>query len=114
MFNIKNLTKTASVLAIFGVCAMAAGSSFAETKWAQNHPRREQVNHRLENQNDRITREVQSGDMSAAKAAKLHEADHQIRLEERNMAAQNDGHITRLEQATLNQQENRLSHKIGS
>lgn len=115
MLNTKNLTKAAALIAVLGVFAGAATSSYAaDTTWQKNHPRREQVNNRLENQNDRIKEEVKEGDMSKAKAAKLHKADKQIRQEERDMAAQNHGHITKSEQKTLNQQENAVSKKIGS
>lgn len=113
MFSKKIVTKSATLFAIFGVCAMASMSSYADTKFQKDHPRREQVNSRLENQNDRINKEVKEGDMSKAKAAKLHKADKQIRQEERDMAAQNGGHITKQEQKTLNQQENMNSKKIG-
>ena len=46
-------------------------------------------------------------------AAALHKEDHQIRTEERLMASQNGSHITKLEQKTLNQQENAVSKQIG-
>jgi hypothetical protein len=36
-----------------------------------------------------------------------------IRREERLMAAQNGGHITKAEQRVLNRQENAVSRKIG-
>lgn len=51
--------------------------------------------------------------MSKAEASKLHREDHQIRQEERDMAAQNGGHITKSEQKVLNQQENKVSKQIG-
>ena len=51
--------------------------------------------------------------MSKAEAKKLHKEDHQIRKEEKSMASQNGGHITKLEQKTLNQQENSVSKQIG-
>ena len=76
------------------------------------HPRRAQVNHRLENQNDRIHDKVEDGQMSKKEAAKLHHQDRQIRQEERDMASQDHGHITRQEQKTLNQQENHVSKEI--
>jgi len=76
------------------------------------HPRRAQVNHRLENQNDRIHDKVEDGQMSKREAAKLHHQDRQIRQEERDMASQDHGHITRQEQKTLNQQENHVSKEI--
>ncbi len=87
--------------------------SFAESNWAKNHPRRHQVNARLNNQNKRINEEVKEGDLTKAQGAKLHREDHQIRQEERLMASQNGGHITKQEQRTLNQQENAVSRQIG-
>jgi len=86
---------------------------FAESKWAKKHPRRHQVNQRLKNQNKRIHQEVKEGEMSKAQARKLHGEDRAIRQEERDMARQNGGHITKQEQRTLNQQENAVSRDIG-
>jgi hypothetical protein len=90
-----------------------AGSSFAATTWQKNHPRRTQVNSRLANQNRRIHQERKEGELTGKQAAKLHQEDHQIRQEERLMASQNGGHITKSEQRTLNQQENAVSKQIG-
>jgi len=64
-------------------------------------------------QNRRIHDEVREGDISRAQAAKLHKDDRKIRREERMMASQNNGHITKQERRTLNQQENQVSKKIG-
>lgn len=86
----------------------------AQSKWEKNHPRRDQVNDRLAKQNTRIKDKVDDGKMSKAEAAKLHKHDHQMRQEERDMAAQNHGHITKQEEKTLNQQENRNSRAIKS
>jgi hypothetical protein len=115
----KSIMKKALILA--SVLSVVAFSSFAQapaheqkdTQFQKTHPRREQVNHRLANQNKRIKQEVKEGDMSKAQAAHLHQEDHQIRQEERLMASQNGGHITRQEQKTLNQQENKVSRQIG-
>jgi hypothetical protein len=93
--------------------AGAAATASAETQWEKNHPRRDQVNDRLENQKRRIHKEVKEGDMSKAEASKLHQEDRQIRGEERAMASQNNGHITKAEQKALNQQENAVSKQIG-
>lgn len=107
-------TKMFGSLAIAVFAAGLAGSAMArETRWEQQHPRRAQVNERLENQNRRIRQEVREGEMSHAQAARLHREDRQIRQEERLMASQNGGHITRQEQRTLNQQENAVSRQIG-
>jgi CRISPR/Cas system-associated endoribonuclease Cas2 len=108
-----NYSRTILSLVMSAVFAASAGSAFAETQWQKNHPRRAEVNKRLANQNRRINQEVKEGEISKAQAAKLHKEDRQIRQEERDMASQNGGHITKLEQRTLNQQENQVSRQIG-
>ena len=90
-----------------------AASAMAEGKWAQNHPRRAEVNARLNNQNRRINKELKEGEITKGQAKQLHKEDHQIRQEERDMASQNGGHITKSEQRVLNQQENGVSKQIG-
>lgn len=96
-----------------GGYAQTAAPAHTDTPFEKAHPRREQVNDRLASQNQRIHKEVKEGEMSKAQAAKLHRQDRQIRREERLMAAQNGGHITKQEQRTLNQQENKVSAQIG-
>jgi hypothetical protein len=103
------LTVTAVTLSLAGLTTTA----LADTQWQKNHPRREQVNNRLANQNQRIHQEVKEGELSRGQAARLHKEDHQIRKEERLMASQNGGHITKSEQRVLNQQENGVSRQIG-
>jgi uncharacterized protein HemX len=98
----------AAALAFAGV----AGSASADTQWQKNHPRREQVNSRLNNQNRRIKADVRNGTLTKGQAQALHKDDHQIRQEERDMASQNGSHITKSEQHTLNQQENAVSGQI--
>ena len=88
-------------------------AAFAETQWERNHPRRDQVNDRLGNQNRRIGRELKEGEISKQQARQLHREDHAIRQEERDMAKVNGGHITKGEQKVLNQQENEVSRQIG-
>jgi hypothetical protein len=87
--------------------------AMAETQWERNHPRRDQVNDRLENQSRRINREVREGEITRGQANQLHREDHAIRQEERTMSGLNNGHITRSEQKALNQQENAVSRQIG-
>ncbi len=109
--KIAALTLMASLIGAAASSAMAAEPK--DTTWQKNHPRREQVNNRLANQNKRIKTEVKEGELSKSQAASLHKEDHQIRKEERLMASQNGGHITKQEQKTLNQQENAVSTQIG-
>ena len=104
----KVLSTAALTMALAGI----AGTAMADTKWQQNHPRREQVNNRLANQNRRIHQDVKNGTLTKSQAAALHRNDHQIRQEERDMASQNGGHITKSEQRVLNSQENAVSREI--
>ena len=93
--------------------ASSISGALAETKWERNHPRRDQVNDRLANQNRRINQEYREGEITRGQANRLHREDRAIRNEERTMAGFNNGHITRAEQKSLNQQENAVSRQIG-
>jgi hypothetical protein len=103
--------RVAAVVAALG-SLLVGGAASAET-WDQAHPRRAEVNFRLANQNSRINHEWRSGEIGGAQARKLHREDRFVRNEERFMASQHDGHITRAEQRALNQQENGVSRQIG-
>lgn len=99
------------LLALFS--ASASSASAEETRWEKRHPRRDQVNDRLARQNHRITEERKEGEITKQQAVALRKEDGQIRQEERSMAAQHGGHITRAEQRDLNRQENAVSRQIG-
>jgi hypothetical protein len=103
------LTVAAASFALSGL----ATNALADTQWQKDHPRREQVNNRLNNQNKRIHQEVKEGELSKGQAAKLHREDRSIRKEERTMASTDHGHVTKTEQKALNQQENQVSKQIG-
>ena len=90
----------------------AAPASHAQS-WDTTHPRRAEVNGRLDNQDARIHQERADGQISGSQAHALHAEDHSIRTEERAMASQDGGHITQGEQHALNQQENAVSRQIG-
>ena len=93
--------------------ALGVSTSALAGQWTKDHPRRAEVNSRLENQNRRIDKERKEGEITKGQAQELHREDQQIRQEERDMASQNGGHITKQEQKTLNQQENAVSRQIG-
>ena len=86
--------------------------SLAQDGFAKNHPRRAEVNQRLQHQHDRINRKMRRGDISRRQAYHMHRQDHRIRQEERRMAYRHGGHITRHEQYRLNRQENRMNRNI--
>jgi hypothetical protein len=106
------LKRSLTLAATLAVLTAVAGTASADTTWQKNHPRREQVNHRLNNQDKRIHNDVKNGTLTKGQAASLHKEDHQVRQEERDMASQNGGHITNGEQKVLNQQENGISKQI--
>jgi len=108
---VHKLLTTAAIAAL--ALLVGVGTAQAETQWQKDHPGRTQVNNRLKNQDKRINKEVKDGQISKGQAAAEHHEDHQIRNEERDMASQNGGHITKQEQKTLNQQENGVSQQIG-
>jgi hypothetical protein len=108
-----NLPKTTILVIAVAMLAAAATNAMAETRWERNHPRRDQVNDRLENQNRRINQEYREGEITRGQAIQLHHEDHAIRQEERTMSRFDDGHITPAEQRALNQQEDVVSRQIG-
>jgi ABC-type siderophore export system fused ATPase/permease subunit len=113
MFMLKSVRRFLTVTAVTLSLGALAGNAMADTQWQKDHPRREQVNNRLANQNKRIKQERKEGEITKAQAQKLHSEDHAIRQEERTMASTNGGHITKAEQKALNQQENQVSKQIG-
>ncbi len=102
---------TASLLAL-SLAALSASSASA-MGWRASHPRRAEVNARLNHQDHRINAERRSGEITAAQAHDLHAEDRGIRSEERFDASNNGSHITRSEDRSLNKQENAVSHQIG-
>lgn len=108
--------KTAIKLATLALAVLIGGMSvcaFADTAFERNHPRRDQVNDRLETQNHRIRHEVKEGELNHRQAMRLHRTDRRIRMEERRFARRHHGAVTPAEQARLNRQENRVSRHIG-
>ena len=112
MFKCIRTAVTAAVAAV-ALTGLASNALADDTQWQKDHPRREQVNNRLGNQNQRIKQERKEGEITKAQAQKLNSEDHAIRQEERTMASTNNGHITKAEQKSLNQQENQVSKQIG-
>jgi hypothetical protein len=92
--------------------SLFAPLAHADGTWAQNHPRRAQVNGRLENQNARIRDGEKKGTISPDQARQLHTEHQEIRREERADAALHGGHLTKQEQNGLNRQENAESRQI--
>jgi hypothetical protein len=101
---------------LFAVALATAGlgmATSADAGWRAQHPRRAEVNARLNNQAHRIHVEHKEGEITAAQAHDLHAEDRGIRGQERFDASHDSGHITRTEQTQLNREENQVSGQIG-
>ena len=109
-----NLKTVAATILVTASLTAVTVSAVADAGVRPEHPRREQVKQRLARQQARVDAKVAAGTMSPKTAAKVTRQDAQIRKEERLMASQNGGHITKLEQKTLNQQENKVSKEIAN
>ena len=109
------ISKRNTFIALIGLAVGlgAATGASAATNVEKNHPRRDQVIDRLQNQNKRIHEERKEGDLTAAQAKKLHSEDRAIRRQEQFDGKLNGGSITKTEQKALNQEENAVSKQIG-
>lgn len=109
----KSMRNVLTAVAATASLACLAAPAIAQTPWQAQHPRRAQVDARLRTQDARIDEELRTGQITPARAARLHDADHRIRAHEQRMAAMHGGHITADDQARLNAEEDRISHRIG-
>ena len=96
-------------LAVPAAFAQSTGSSDTTTV-APDKPAT--IQQRKENQQDRIAQGVQSGQLTAGETKNLETKEAGLNKEERNMRADDDGHLTAADRAKLNQQQNHLSNQI--
>jgi len=80
--------------------------------FAQQHPRRNEVNKRVKNQRRRINKDVASGKITPAQAKQLKANDAAIKAQEHADVKANGGYITKDQQKQLNQEENANSKLI--
>ncbi len=95
------------------VCAsLISVQSMAQTAPVPDHPRENEVNQRLDNQQSRIRQGVANGTMSGKQAARDEAHDANIAQREAVDESKHNGHITKAEQNRLNKSENRNSRRI--
>lgn len=70
------------------------------------------INERKENQQDRISNGVNSGQLTAGETANLETKETALNKEEHNMRADDNGHLTGADRAKLDHQQNKLSRQI--
>jgi hypothetical protein len=107
---IKQLTLAAAVLLAIPAFARAENpgnpTGKPGSKFAQQHPRRNQVNKRVRNQRARINQGVRSGEISKGQAHQLRANDNAIKSQEHADVKANGGSLTKPEQKQINQEEN--------
>jgi hypothetical protein len=115
-----NFTRRSTLMCILVSC-MTASAAFAQgtttppstgTDPVAGHPRVNEVNQRLANQQNRIQNGEADGKISATRAAKEEQHDANVAQRESADEAKNGGHLTKGEQAHLNQSLNKNSARI--
>lgn len=95
------------------VCAtLISMQSMAQTAPVPDHPRENEVNQRLDNQQARIDQGLAKGTMTGQQAARDERHDANIAQREAVDESKHNGHITKGEQRRLNRSENRNSRHI--
>jgi hypothetical protein len=84
----------------------------ADDDFQKKHPRKAQVNKRLNNQQKRADNGLANGSLKPGQAEKIQNQDAKIKRQEQRDSAKNGGHITKGEQNQLNHEENGVSHEI--
>jgi hypothetical protein len=78
-----------------------------------DHPRVNQVNSRIDNQEKRINQERREGELTGHQARQDRRNLRAINQEKHDMRKEDNGHLTRADQRALNQQLNHNSRRIG-
>lgn len=95
------------------VCTSLLSSvSLAQTDADPGHPRVNEVNQRLDNQQARINQGLANGTMTGKEAARDEAHDTNIAKRESVDEAKHGGHLTKGEQRRLNRSENHNSRRI--
>lgn len=91
-----------------------ASPAFADPSatWDANHPRRAEVNGRLNNQNARINQGVGSGSLTYGEYHRLDGSADRIQFQRNRDLRANGGSLTPAEYRNLNREENNLSDRI--
>ena len=104
--------KTCLNVAGFVCAAMVSAHAMAQTAPVPDHPRENEVNQRLDNQQQRIDQGLANGTMNGKQAARDEKHDANIAQREAVDESRHNGRITKAEQRRLNKSENRNSKRI--
>jgi len=104
-----------SMMGLVVSAALASGAVMAQAAPQVSdpgHPRVNEVNQRLDNQQNRIDKGVADGQINARQEARDDRHDSNIAQRESADQARDHGHLTKNEQRNLNKSENKNSHRI--
>ena len=96
----------------FGLATYAQDPGTQSTT-IKNHPRVNQVNKRIDNQEKRITTEKKQGEITKQQAHQDRKNLTTVNQEKKDMRKMDKGHLTKKDQKVLNQQLNQNSKSIG-
>ena len=99
-------------LSVAAICCFSLAASLATAQTVPDHPRVNEVNQRLDNQQARINQGQANGTMTNKEAARDEKHDANIAKRESVDEAKHNGHLTKGEQNRLNRSENRNSRRI--
>ncbi len=94
------------------IMTIALASTFALTTLAQAQETNKQINQRKTEQQQRIAQGVKSGQMTAGETSHVEHQESAINHEERNMRAQDNGHLTKADRSVIQKQQNQESRRI--
>lgn len=108
------LVLAASGLFVIGSAAAQTNTSGAGAGHVDpGHPRVNQVNRRETRQQNRIANGIKNDQLRPGQTARLERGEQRLqRNQKRDMAAANNGHLTRKDQRQLNREANHMSKRI--
>jgi hypothetical protein len=106
------MNTTKLILSGAALLVLSVPAAFAQSQSGATTGNSDSIQDRKENQQDRIAQGVQSGELTAGETKNLETKEAGLNREERNMRADDDGHLTAADRAKLNNQQNRLSNQI--
>lgn len=106
------MSVTKSLMMFSAIALLASPVAFAQEQADPGHPRVNEIDQRLENQEKRIQQGEASGKLTAAQGERLEKRDERVAKEEARDEAKHNGHLTKQEQRRMNKQLNHNSKKI--
>lgn len=107
-----SLIKTTAII-LGAIATLGAAGAASANPWQMHHPRRVEVNQRLERIDHRIGMERRDGELSRGQARDLRREDAGLRGQERFFASHDRSHLNRADYHRLNREEDHLSRQVG-